>query len=78
MGSDEERATPQDLANARLAEGNTCAASLVGLGHADAAGRARQRGFEPEVTPHMVDVILDLRPNRIRLLLDESGTVVRA
>jgi hypothetical protein len=77
--SDQDRTRAQARAVARQAEGNTFAASLVGLDREEAARRTTDRGFEPEAIPHTVEaVILDLRHNRIRLFLDENGKVARA
>lgn len=70
MGSEDDRF------RARLAEGGTVAASLVGLDPEGAVSRARERGFDPEVMPHLgARITLDLRCNRIRLFLDETGKV---
>jgi len=63
----------------RLAEGGALAATLVGLPSDEALARARERGFDAEAVPHWVEAVtMDLRPNRVRLRLDESGRVVRA
>lgn len=79
MGSDDERASALDRDMARQTEGNTFAESLAGLDREDAVSRTRERGFDPVVVPHTVEQItLDLRVNRIRLFLNETGTVVRA
>jgi hypothetical protein len=77
--SDQHRARAQARAVARQAEGNTFAASLVGLDCDEAVNRTSDRGFEPQVIPHTVEAVtLDLRHNRIRLFLDENGIVARA
>lgn len=77
--SDQDRTRAQSRAVARQAEGNTFAASLVGLDWEEAVRRTTDRGFEPEAIPHMVEAVtLDLRHNRIRLFLDENGKVARA
>ncbi len=82
MGSDQDRARAQAHAAAQacaLAEGNTFAASLVGLGWEEAIRRTTDRGFEPQAIAHTVEAVtLDLRHNRIRLFLDENGKVARA
>jgi hypothetical protein len=60
-------------ATARFAE------SLVGLHADDAAARATQSGFLPEVLrPGHPPVTLDLRSNRIRLKVDTSDRVTQA
>jgi len=64
---------------ARLAEGNKLAPSLVGLNRDVAVDRVKGRGFEAQAIPATADAIsADLAANRIRLLLDEDDTVVRA
>lgn len=79
MGSEKDRARSQARAVARQAEGNTFAASLVGLDCDEAVRRSTDHGFEPQVIPHTVEAVtLDLRTNRIRLFLDEYGKVARA
>ena len=80
MGSDEGY-VPDSLRRerARLAEGNTFAASLVGLDRDRAVSQTKEHGFDPElVLPTTVFLTLDCRPDRVRLFLDETNTVVRA
>jgi hypothetical protein len=65
-------------ASARLIEGNELAESLVGLDVTEAVQLATERGFEPRLIPHTVEAVTaDLRLDRIRLFLDDTGVVVQ-
>ena len=69
MESDQDRTGAQARAIARQAEGNTFAASLIGLDGEEAVRRTTDRGFEPQAIPHTVEAItLDLRHNPIPTL----------
>ena len=71
--------SPQERFKARLGEGRAFAPSLVGLERQAAIERATEHGFRPEAIPTTVEAITaDLVSNRIRLFLDEDGSVVRA
>jgi hypothetical protein len=55
------------------------APSLVGLGSDDAVRLATEAGFDPQVVPPGVTAVtLEFRPLRIRLYVDEAGSVTRA
>jgi hypothetical protein len=78
MVADHDPDRAQEQARARQAEGVALAPSLVGLDGEEAAARATELGFEAQVVPPDVDALTaDLRANRLRLFLDENGTVVR-
>jgi hypothetical protein len=60
-------------------KGRRFASTLVGLDREAAVRRATERGFEAHVVPHTDQAVTDdLKHNRLRLFLDEKGTVVRA
>jgi hypothetical protein len=76
---DQDRARAQERARERQSEGQSFASSLIGLDGKEAAYRARERGFEPQVVPHDVDAVTaDFSLNRLRIFLDTQGMVVRA
>jgi len=62
----------------RIEAGNALAVTLVGLPVDEATERVRAEGFDPQAIPQGSVVTAELAPNRVRLLVDESGTVRRA
>jgi|1186.fasta_scaffold593709_2 hypothetical protein len=66
--------------SARLARAHELALSLVGLHRDEAEEVAVREGCvrSQVITPDIHAVTADLDPYRIRLFVDEAGTVVRA
>lgn len=63
----------------RFAAGRICAPSLIGMPRRLAESHAIALGFEPTVIGMTVDsVTADVQPNRIRLRVDHTDTVVDA
>lgn len=63
---------------ARLAEGQALAATLVGLSQAEAVERLRAEGFHPQVVPPTQSALtMDLRFERVRVWVDRDDQVIR-
>ena len=72
---DEEAARIQS----RLAEGSALADRLIGMLAEDATTLVLEAGFVPQSIPASATAyILDMRPDRVRFLVDEEGVVLSA
>jgi hypothetical protein len=64
---------------ARLAEGQALASTLVGLSQAEAVERLRAAGFHPQIIPPTHTALtMDLRFERVRVWVDGDDQVIRA